>query len=335
MVFGHDWPESDCHSTCAWRRIGSCLSWSANAVDCEWMKASAKRPFVRHKLPIAVVSALLAVLPAAFAQRSAGGHFGGFGGGHAHGVAAGGFHGGVSAPRSFGGFPGSSSHGFVAAPRVPRIAPHSNFAPPYRSFVPQRSVPRVYRPALSAESSSAGNHRGRGDRGQFRRPYSRDRDDRYRHAYSGYAYGGFPFPYVNSWELLPWDIGYSDFTGYGDESGTAEQSNAQAPSYEQQQQPAPPPDEGYRQDYASASEQAQAQQPAASTPLQYEPALALIFKDGHTQMIRNYVLTPRDIILMDNAASGRIPRIPLSDLNLPATQQAARKAGLDFSLPSS
>jgi hypothetical protein len=46
------------------------------------------------------------------------------------------------------------------------------------------------------------------------------------------------------------------------------------------------------------------------------------------------VLTSAEVIVMDDAASGRIPRISLSDLNLPATEQTARQAGLDFSPPS-
>jgi hypothetical protein len=37
---------------------------------------------------------------------------------------------------------------------------------------------------------------------------------------------------------------------------------------------------------------------------------------------------------MDAAASGQVSRIALSELNLPATEQAARKDGLDFSPPA-
>ncbi|HZP04615.1 MAG TPA: hypothetical protein VFB43_06930 [Terracidiphilus sp.] len=72
---------------------------------------------------------------------------------------------------------------------------------------------------------------------------------------------------------------------------------------------------------------------AASAPRE-EPELTLVFKDGHTQNIRNYVLTPNDIIVMDDAASGRIPRIQLAELDLPATKRAAQRDGLDFSPPT-
>ena len=36
------------------------------------------------------------------------------------------------------------------------------------------------------------------------------------------------------------------------------------------------------------------------------------------------------VIVLDKAAAGRQERIPLTDLNLPATEAAAQAAGLDF-----
>ena len=74
--------------------------------------------------------------------------------------------------------------------------------------------------------------------------------------------------------------------------------------------------------------------PATGISAACEPELRLIFKDGHTEAIRNYVPTPHDVIAMDAAASGQVPRIALSELNLPAPEQAARKDGVDFSPPA-
>ena len=65
-----------------------------------------------------------------------------------------------------------------------------------------------------------------------------------------------------------------------------------------------------------------------------EPELTLIFNDGHREAIHNYVLTHDALIVMDQAASGRQQQIPLASLNLPATEQAAQQAGLDFSPPA-
>jgi hypothetical protein len=65
-----------------------------------------------------------------------------------------------------------------------------------------------------------------------------------------------------------------------------------------------------------------------------EPQLTLIFKDGHQQTIRNYVLTHSEVIVVDQAASGRQQQIPLASLDVSATEEAAQQAGLDFSPPA-
>src|ERR1019366_4141961 len=253
---------------------------------------------MRPIFPVAILCGLLVACPAAVAQRGGAAHAGG----HAGGFAGGGFHGSRSAPRSSGGISGSAQHGFSTAPRMARTAPRYSAAPRYYS---------AFRPAYGADLRGR-NHRGR---------------DPYRSPYRGvYAY---PY-YSSSWGLLPWDLGYPDFTGYGDNSGTYQPSD-QA----EQPQDVAPPDEGYRQDYAPLPYRtavAPAEPPATVAP---EPQLTLIFRDGHTQTIRNYMLTPSTVIVMDQAASGREPRIPLSELNLPATERAAQQAGLDFSPPIS
>ena len=65
-----------------------------------------------------------------------------------------------------------------------------------------------------------------------------------------------------------------------------------------------------------------------------EPELRLIFRDGHQQSIRNYVLTGKTLIVLDHAASGRQQRISLGDLDILATEHAAEDAGLDFNPPA-
>jgi hypothetical protein len=275
---------------------------------------------MRRTLVVAFLSALLVTVPSGFAQRA--GHSGGFGGGHAGGFGGGGFgghsFGGGFAGGSFGRSSGFASRGYASAPRFTSTAPT-------RAFTTNNRLPY----GISAD------HRDRG------------RDFRYRSPYRSYGYG-YGYPYANSWELLPWDIGYPDFTGYGDydDSGSdvAQQPAASVAA----------PDDGYRQDYVGRDyggpgygDQAYGEpgpgyqgygpaypdpQPAeAAAP---EPQLTLIFNDGHTEPIRNYVLTSSAVIVLDQAASGHQQRIPLASLNLPATEQAAQQAGLDFSPPA-
>jgi len=253
---------------------------------------------------------LLILVPAALGQHFAGGHSGGFGGGRPGGFSGGGFHSGFSATPAFHGSFAPTPRGFGAAPRM-------NWTVPRFGSIPQRGAYSGYRPSLNA-----GNRRGWDNRGRYRRPYF------------GYGYPGYPYGYVNSWQLLPWDIGYPDFTGYGDDDDSAQPNSAQAqPPSEEQLEP-PQQEEGYRPEYSPAPYEPPANETVASPPPQNEPKLTLIFKDGHTQAIRNYMLTRTDIIVMDDAASGREPRIPLAELNLPATEQAAKRDGLDFSPPS-
>jgi hypothetical protein len=267
--------------------------------------------FWRSALPAVMFDALLVLAPGTLGQHLAGNRSAGFSGGHAGGFPGGGFHGGFSAPPTFRGFSGP-------APRAFGIAPRMNWTIPHHSFVPQqRGAYAGSRPSYGAENRRRWDHRGR-----------------YRRSHPGYGYSGYPYAYANSWELLPWDLGYPDFTGYGDDNETVESNNPQVqPSGAEQEQP-PPENEGYRPEYAPAPYRPPASQAAASTPPHNEPQLTLIFKDGHTEIIRNYVLTPSEVIVMDDVASGRIPRISLSDLNLPATERTAHQAGLDFSPPS-
>jgi hypothetical protein len=279
-------------------------------MGCHRVKNPAIRLFLRSVLPIVMSGLLLVLSPGALGQHFAQGHSAGFSGGYARGFSGGGFHGGFSAPRSFGGFTAPAPRGFSAAPRMNWTAPRYNFNPPRNPNV-------VYRP-----SYGGGNHRGG------------DHRERYRRRYSVYGFGGYPYQYPNSWEPLPWDLGYPEFTGYGDDNGAAEPNSAQVQPSDEEQQQRPQEDEGFRPDNERVPYQSPVRQTAASTPPREEPEMTLIFLDGHTQVIRNFVLTPRDVIVMDDAASGRVPRISLSELNLPATEQAARQNGLDFSPPS-
>ena len=259
---------------------------------------------------VAFLSALLIAVPSAFAQRAE--HASGFSG-----------HSGGFAGRSFGA-PHFSAPSFGRsasfAPRSFATAPRFTYTAPMRSFMPRSGLAPGYR--MPVEPARRRDERGR---------------ERYHSPYRGYGYG-YPYVYTNSWELLPWDVGYSDFTGYDDgydsDDSPGDSAAAQQPAdYAQPPQPPPdyavPPDEGYRPDYTPSSYPS-----APAAPVAPEPQLTLIYKDGHRQTIRNYVLTQNKVIVLDDAASGREQQVPLSVLNLQATEQAAQQAGLDFSPPA-
>ena len=268
---------------------------------------------MRRILPIAIFSALLAVAPAALAQRGgsaghagSGGFHGGSGGFHGGLSGYGGFRGGFSAPRSpgqLGHFAGSAPGAYVAAPHV--------FSPAPQYSMTAGRLP-VYRPAYRTAYRSDDRIVGR--RGHYRVRHS-----------GAYGYGAYPAN-VNSWEVVPWDLGYPDFTGYDQEESASQPAAATEP--ESEYEPESVPEDSYREDYAPALA-------TAAASIAPEPQLTLIFKDGHTEQIRNYALTQDALLDLDQADSGRVARIPLASLNLSATEKAAQQAGLDFTPPSS
>lgn len=280
---------------------------------------------MRQIFSATVLSGLLIVLPPAFGQR------GSYGGGHGAGFtghsAGGGFVSHFSGP-AFSGpgrMPGFPTHSFGPAPRM-ELGP-----------VPSARFESPIRPFDSGSAYRAEHGNGWGGRGD------RDHDGRYRAPYRGYGYGYGAYPYyANSWALLPWDLGYSDFAGDSedyDDSGnyTAQQpQNEVATPTDQGYGPAYPSEDGsYRPEYGPQPYPDYAPPPPASSSdaaIAPEPPLTLFFKDGHQESIENFVLTPQTVIVMK--ASGRQQRIPLADLNLPATEQAAQQAGLDFNPPA-
>ena len=64
-----------------------------------------------------------------------------------------------------------------------------------------------------------------------------------------------------------------------------------------------------------------------------QPTTTLIFKDGRTPVqVHNYALTASTLYALDGDSR---QEIALSLLDVPATVEANRKAGVDFALPVS
>jgi hypothetical protein len=72
--------------------------------------------------------------------------------------------------------------------------------------------------------------------------------------------------------------------------------------------------------------------PTLSEPLPLA-ALTLIFKDGHSQQIQNYAMTRTTLYVLDGAAAGRSLEIPLSAIDLQATEATNLETGVNFSIP--
>lgn len=295
---------------------------------------------MRHLAAIAMIVAAL-VLPAT-AQHAA--SRGGFSG---HGIAA--PHGSFGS--SSGGF---ATHGGSLAARGGISAPYARFGRPgglaTQRFSGSYGAPRFnshFRPVYRGNENDmyrSGHGPGGGDR-HHRMPYHRGFDS-HPYLYAGNPYYGYPIftGYVDPWLFGP-DT-YENESAYDNS----------APPYGDYDVPAPYPNygaQGYGADeygtgaygsggIAPLTYQAPAptQQPGArrpsyapsgtSSPSLREDAVTLIFNDGRPpERIHNYLLTSTTLTVLDS----QYREIPLEQINVAATEQANRAAGVDFRVP--
>lgn len=69
-----------------------------------------------------------------------------------------------------------------------------------------------------------------------------------------------------------------------------------------------------------------------TAPVATQPSTVLIFKDGHRSDVLNYAIAGDTLF---DFSGGRTHKIPLSDLDLPATHKANDDRGGDFQIPAS
>jgi hypothetical protein len=253
---------------------------------------------MRRLIPIAAFALLLAV--PLWAQHG-GGHAGG---GHAGGSAG---HAGFSGVHG-GGFSGGHIGGGM------RSAPSAS-----RGF--------ARRPAFSQRSFSNRtflHDRFRGRRGRtfgFRNDCFGIRCSGF---YYPWAYGGYYDPYW-WWDS---DSSYNSDNGYDQDVATAAEMNRQ--NLEEQRM--------MRQEQADGDQDLYARQVPAR-PAMHEsdgapvlPDTVLVFRDEHKQEICNYAIVGQTLW---NFTPQHTQKIPLSDLDLPATTKANDDRGLTFRVPPS
>lgn len=254
----------------------------------------------------------------------------------------GGGRGGFSAPGGMG-FAGHSVAAFsgsrAAGSPQPGAAGFRNFTPVNHytypggplagrpSFVAAPSAPQA-RPGFSGANTAS----------SLRRGYT-GRDGRFR-IYPGYGFPVYGFPGYGLSYLSFDGLEDPDLYDYYDQGAGAPPPTEAYPGDESQYMGPP---EGIAQGYISPPppEQPQpypAQQPypavrAQAPPvpaLQPEEAVTLIFKDGRApEQIHNYALTRTTLYVTD----GRPRQIPVSQLDLAATEKVNREAGVEFQLP--
>jgi hypothetical protein len=130
------------------------------------------------------------------------------------------------------------------------------------------------------------------------------------------AYGGLPY------------AGQDDAAG-GPQPGRQESNNVDQPPADY----APEPPGPQVADNAPPAFRPAYQGEAVDAPVNPQPATRLIFKDGRLPVeIHNHALTANTLYALDGDSR---QEIPLSLLNVQATVEANRAAGVDFALPTS
>jgi hypothetical protein len=214
-----------------------------------------------------------------------------------------------------GGF--HSAPNFAPAPRTFNAPPQYHWNMPVRSTgSSQARLPNANWHNPPAPDWHQGQHRPYYPNSRYRRPY-------------------VPYFYANSTYLVPgllnstWD--YQDGFNVNDESASTAQSQDQNNgSYDQESQP----DYGDQEQRAAYQTQDVPPPPPGSVEPLPQAAVTLVFKDGHSQQVRNYAVTRTTLYVLDDAASGRRPEIPLNQIDVSATEKTNREAGMDFSVPT-
>jgi hypothetical protein len=192
-------------------------------------------------------------------------------------------------------------------------APHS-FAPPSGTLLHSPS-PQSFRNGQAGHwpSSSQNRRRYTWNGVGYRGPY----------LYAGY-------PGLIGYGLVPWGL-----SSGGDEDYGAAQPAQPQPDYSNQ----PGGDYGPEAPGSQVAENAPspfrpAYQGGPEEPaVHLQPATTLIFKDGRPPVqVHNYALTGTTLYALDGDTR---QEIPLSLLNVPATVETNRQAGIDFALPIS
>jgi hypothetical protein len=151
----------------------------------------------------------------------------------------------------------------------------------------------------------------------------------------GYGYGRYPY-YGWGYPWWGWDNGFWSDNGYSDNSTSDDQdayaSYAPGPD-------APPYSEPYMgntglhrdiQELNSKIDRLQADVEAKNRPKEQEPATALVFRDQHVEEVHNYAIAGGTLWVLNDASA---KKIPLAQLDIPATEKMNDDRGIEFQVP--
>jgi hypothetical protein len=169
-------------------------------------------------------------------------------------------------------------------------------------------------------------------------PYYPGRYPFYPGRYPWWGYRGY---YGYGWSGYPWwgwygGVGWSgDYYSYPDLSypvyaySTLDNGNAYV-TYDQQQEIDRLNDEVARLQAERQSGAAQTFAPPSAPKAEVHGDTVLVFRDKHTEEIQNYAIVGKTLWVFTEQ---RARKIPIAELNVPATTRANEARGIDFRLP--
>jgi hypothetical protein len=146
-------------------------------------------------------------------------------------------------------------------------------------------------------------------------------------SYGGYGYGFYPWGYA----LDPYWWWDGDSSNNGDQDqqdqiGLAEEMNQQNLAEQQMRQQAD--QDAYAQSAPPRRQQTAHEEDERTVAA---PATVLVFRDQHKQEVQNYAIVGQTLWVF---APERTQKIPLTELDLPATSKANDDRGVDFHVPA-
>ena len=273
---------------------------------------------------LAAIAAFALVLTVPLWAQHGGGHGGG---GHAGGF--GGHSGGFSGGHTGGGF-SSGMHSSSGAARA--------FTPPASS---RRSFSSREFSNRSLGNRGLGNH-GFGNRGIANRGFRHNGIRLRSYGFNNYCYGfpcrgGYAYPWAYGFydPYWWWDSGSSYDDDYNQDVAAAAQMNRD--NLEEQRMLRQEESDGDQDAYAQAPRAPRAMRPGNAADNDPPSAAimsntVLVFRDEHKQEVSNYAIVGQTLW---NFAPGHTQKIPLSDLDLPATTRANEELGVTFRVPGS
>lgn len=177
--------------------------------------------------------------------------------------------------------------------------------------------------------SSGFHHYGAGPR-SFRGERVHDRGFRH-HCFGCYGYGsGYGYPFYSYYDPYWGYDSYSSYDSYSAYDADAERERAlanemNAENVDEQRLRQQDQDLYARPGYGSTALQSRQEEHAKA-----DPPTILVFRDQHQREVQNYAIVGP---MLWNFTLQRTEKIPLADLDVPATTKANDDRGVDFKLP--